>query len=177
MGRPKALVPAPGGGTFLERVVASCRGAGCAPVLVVVGAEGDAVAAEARRVGASVVENGAWRRGRTSSLQAALPWLPAGARGLLLHPVDHPLVAAATGAALVAAFVGAPSPTSAVVPVHGGRRGHPVILAASLFPAVAALGPDAPLRSLLRAAGPAVVEVPVDDAGVLRNLDAPGDLR
>jgi molybdenum cofactor cytidylyltransferase len=62
------------------------------------------------------------------------------------------------------------------VPVHGGRRGHPVRIAASLFPALAVLGDDEPLRTLVRAEGRTVVEVPVESDSVLRNLDRPGDL-
>jgi CTP:molybdopterin cytidylyltransferase MocA len=177
MGRPKALVEAPGGGTFLSRVVEACRAGGCVDVIVVVGGDGEAVEAEARRLGALAVVNGRWHRGRGTSIKAGLPHLPRGAAGLLLHPVDHPLVAGATTAALLRAFQDASADAPPmVVPVHGGRRGHPVLLGASLFPRLALMGDDEPLRDLLRAAGVAALEVEVPDAAIHRNLDAPEDL-
>ena len=175
MGRPKALVELPDGATALARIVAACVGGGCAPVLVVVGSDADAVGAAARAAGAEVVENGAWARGRTTSLKAALPHLPAGAAGLLLFPVDHPLVEAAVVRALLDGFAARPD-AHAVLPVHGGRRGHPIVLAARVFPEIAALGPDEPLRGLLHRPGRVVVEVSVDADAVLRNIDRPEDL-
>ena len=170
MGRTKALV-AIDGRTAVARVVAACREGGCSPVLVVVGADGDAVGAAARAAGAEVIENGAWARGRSTSVKAALPHLPSGARGILLFPVDHPLV----GPEVVRALLAAPA-AEVAVPVHGGRRGHPVLLAASLLPEVAALGDDEPLRGVVRREGRRVVEVPVAGDSVLRNIDRPEDL-
>jgi nicotine blue oxidoreductase len=173
MGRPKALVPY-GGRPALARVVEACRSGGCEPVLVVVGADADVVAAVARECGATVVENHAWARGRSTSVKAALPHLPPGAPGLLLFPVDHPFAEADAVAALRASFAAAAA-ADALLPVHGGRRGHPVLLAASLFPALASLGDDAPLRALWGRPGIRLREVPVAGEGVLRNLDRPSD--
>jgi len=170
MGRPKALVEI-AGRRALDRIVAACREGGCDPVLVVVGADAEAVGAAARAAGATVVENGSWTRGRSTSVKAALPHLPPGSRGILLFPVDHPLVEAD----VVRALLSAP-PAEVVLPVHAGRRGHPILLAASLFPAIAALGDDEPLHSIVHSQGRTVVEVPVPSDSVLRNLDRPGDL-
>ena len=174
MGRPKALVDI-GGRQALALVVEACRVGGCPRVLVVVGSDGEAVGAAARAAGAVVVENTAWARGRSTSVKAALPHLPAGARAILLFPVDHPLVEAPVVRALLAAFAADPS-AEVVLPVHGGRRGHPVLLAAALFPAIAALGDDEPLRNTVRRAGRKVAEVSVSTDSVLRNLDRPEDL-
>ena len=170
MGSSKALVVIDGR-PALARVVAACREGGCAPVLVVVGADAGAVGGAARAAGATVVENGAWARGRSTSVKAALPHLPAGARGMLLFPVDHPLVEAE----VVRALLAAPA-AEVVVPVHGGKRGHPILLASRLFPEIAALGDDEPLRAVVHREGRTVVEVPVETDSVLRNLDRPEDL-
>ena len=170
MGRPKALVEI-GGRTALAGIVGACRDGGCSPVLVVVGSDAEAVGAAARAAGAVVVENGAGSRGRSTSVKAALPHLPPGTRNVLLFPVDHPLVEADVVRALLAA------PTAeVVVPVHGGRRGHPILLSAALLPEIAALGDDEPLRNVVHAPGRNVVEVPVDSDAVLRNIDRPEDL-
>lgn len=170
MGRPKALVVIEGR-PALARVVAACRDGGCSPVLVVVGADAEVVGAAARAAGASVVENGAWARGRSTSVKAALPHLPPGPERMVLFPVDHPLVEAEVVRALLAA-----PPADVVVPVHGGRRGHPILLSSLLFPEIAALDDDEPLRGIVHRPGRTVVEVPVDSDSVHRNLDRPGDL-
>src|SRR6187397_321405 len=62
---------------------------------------------------------------------------------------------------------------SLAAPVHGGERGHPVGFAASHRAALQALGGDEGARTILANAGAALVRVHVDDAGVLRDVDAP----
>lgn len=97
-----------------------------------------------------------------------------GARGLLVHPVDHPLVRPATLVRLAAGF---PAPGELVrVPVHAGRRGHPVVFARELFPALQAVPRGEGARWVVRRAGRGVREVVVPDPGVLLNVDDPSDL-
>jgi molybdenum cofactor cytidylyltransferase len=49
--------------------------------------------------------------------------------------------------------------TDAIVPVTAGRRGNPVLLARSLFPAVAQLSGDEGARRLLQRPGIHVLEI------------------
>ena len=60
-------------------------------------------------------------------------------------------------------------------PVHAGRRGNPVILARSLFPDILALRGDIGARAILTDLGDRLLTVPVDDSGVLRDIDTPAD--
>jgi molybdenum cofactor cytidylyltransferase len=62
------------------------------------------------------------------------------------------------------------------VPSHGGRRGHPVGFAAWLVPALQALTGDQGARGLLREHAQAVLDIPVDDPGVLVDVDTRADL-
>jgi molybdenum cofactor cytidylyltransferase len=59
--------------------------------------------------------------------------------------------------------------------VFEGRRGNPVAFGARHLPALLALEGEHGARSLLRSSP--VVEVTVDDPGILRDIDTPGDLR
>ncbi|MHC4820662.1 MAG: nucleotidyltransferase family protein [Planctomycetota bacterium] len=174
MGSPKALAAPDGGDPALQRVVAACREGGCEPVLVVTGSDAAAVGALASSLGATVVENPAWERGRSTSVKACLPHLPSGCRGLLLFPVDHPLVEAGVVRALREAFLEAEDPEVAL-PLHEGGHGHPIVIAAGVFPELAVLGDDQPLRDVVRREGRRTLEVPVDSFNVHRNLDEPGD--
>lgn len=170
MGRPKALL-AVDGRPAVERVVATLRDGGASGIVVVVGRHADEIRAGADLRGVRVVDNPDWASGRTSSVQRGLAALSEGAEWTLLALVDMPLVRAGTVRALLAARR---DDADAVVPVHGGRRGHPIVLRRTLFARIAALGPDAPLHDVIRSARRA--EVPVDDPGVLVDFDEPGDV-
>ncbi|KAA6175262.1 nucleotidyltransferase family protein [Pseudomonas veronii] len=61
------------------------------------------------------------------------------------------------------------------VPVHAGQYGHPVMFGRSLGPALMALTGDRGARPLFAHAS--VREVPVDDPGVLWDVDVPPSLR
>lgn len=87
---------------------------------------------------------------------------------------DMPGVSSRIIDALIARFAAQPD-APAVVPVQGGRRGNPALLAKSLFPRLAALEGDEGARRLLSALD-GVVELPVDDGDALADVDTPADL-
>lgn len=176
MGRPKTLLDAGAGRTFLERVCATLARGGCTPVLVVL-REGDLAEREiARRVGARVLVNPAPEAGPVTSIRCALAEVPRGTRGIAVLPVDHPLVEPTTVEELLAAF-DTHLEAAALVPTHQGRRGHPVVLRDELFPEVMEEELPEGLRTVLRRDPARVREVPVDDPAVLIDLDTPDALR
>ena len=65
---------------------------------------------------------------------------------------------------------------AAAAPVFAGRRGHPVLFSRRLFPALCALEGDQGARRVLEGLGADLVAVPAEDAGVLFDVDRPGDL-
>ncbi len=172
MGRPKALLPIDGR-PAVEVVCATLRAGGVDEIVVVVGRHGPEVRRGARLDDVRVVDNPRWDSGRTSSIQAGLAAVSPAADWTLLALVDMPLVRADTVRALVAATT--TTDADVVVPVHRGRRGHPIALRRSLFPKIAALGPDDPLHVVVRAARGLFVDV--EDEGILVDLDEPDDLR
>jgi molybdenum cofactor cytidylyltransferase len=174
MGRPKALLDV-GGRAAVDVVCATLRAGGVDDVVVVVGRHAREIRAGADLRGARVVDNPRWESGRTSSIQAGLAALAPAATWTLLALVDMPLVRPDSVRAIVAATHGADPAIDVVVPVKDGRRGHPIALRRSLFPRIAALGPDEPLHVVVRAARG--LDVPVDDEGVIVDFDEPGDVR
>jgi molybdenum cofactor cytidylyltransferase len=173
MGRCKALLPI-GRKPAVEVVLHALREADVMPVVVVVGRHATEILSEADLGDAELVDHRDWADGRTSSIQAGLRALPEECRAVVLALVDMPYVKAATVAALVHTFEALPN-SQAVIPIHQNRRGHPILLSRSLFPKIGELGPDEPLRNLLRDAR--AVEVPVNDPGILIDLDTPEDLK
>jgi molybdenum cofactor cytidylyltransferase len=119
------------------------------------------------------VEHPGWAQGRTGSIQAGLSGLPDEAE-VVLWPVDHPLVSVTTLPRILR--VAEDDRLSVwVLPEYRGRGGHPVILKAAARRAVFELGPEEPLRRLLPYLGPQVRRVPVEDPGVIVNLNTPQD--
>lgn len=169
MGQPKALLQL-AGRTCLEWVVSALGDSGVQPIHVVVGAERDRIAA-AVPPPATTIANLAWQRGRTGSVKTGLRQVPLDEE-VLVWPVDHPLASAGTVRTLLKA-----RGAEIRVPVHDGRRGHPTLFSARMRPEILALADDQPLRDVLHRDEKRVLEVPVDDPGVLLNLDTPDDLK
>jgi molybdenum cofactor cytidylyltransferase len=84
---------------------------------------------------------------------------------------DMPYVAPSTLRALLDALAGG---ADIAAPVFEGRRGNPVAFGAVHLPALLALQGEHGARALLKTA--AVTQVAVDDPGILRDIDTPGDL-
>jgi molybdenum cofactor cytidylyltransferase len=57
-----------------------------------------------------------------------------------------------------------------------GRRGHPVLFSAPLFPQLLALTGDEGARAVLQKLGGALATVEAPDEGVLFDIDLPGDM-
>ncbi|WP_405013944.1 NTP transferase domain-containing protein [Kitasatospora sp. NBC_01539] len=172
-GRPKALVRLRGR-TLLEGALAAVRAGGCAPVVVVLGAEAGRVRAGADTGDCVLVENPAWESGMGSSLRAGLAAVPADASGVLVMLVDTPGVTAEAVARLVAAHRAG---GELVAAAYDGRRGHPVLIGARyLAEAAAGAEGDAGARALLAAHAPEVLLVECGDVAVADDLDTPADL-
>ena len=92
------------------------------------------------------------------------------AAGWLVLPGDLPLVLPAT----ILAVAGALAHHAVVVPVHDGRRGHPVGFAAVCGPELAALSGAQGAAPVVRAH--AAFELAVNDAGAVTDIDTPADL-
>ncbi|MBW6514647.1 MAG: NTP transferase domain-containing protein [Candidatus Syntrophosphaera sp.] len=94
------------------------------------------------------------------------------AKGYLVWPVDHPFVRKDTVLNLIQAW--REQPVAVIRPSHGGQSGHPIII-----PAWLDLNADdggQGLAGLIRAQACTVIDVPVEDPNVLRNINYPKDL-
>lgn len=169
MGAPKAAIEV-SGRTFLESILRTLEAAGIGTVRVVLAPPG---AAGARGEPERWVVNPDPDRGMLSSLRCGLRALPENVQAVLVWPVDHPRVSAATVRALAGAWrLGRPP---VVVPSHGGRRGHPVLFDAGLIGELLAAPDRDGARAVVRAHEDRV-ELPVDDGAILDDIDTPADL-
>ena len=174
LGQPKALLRL-GDELLLDRSVRTLGQAGCAPVVVVLGASGQEAAAAISSTGVEVVTNPDWATGMGSSLRAGLASLPGRADAALVSLVDQPGVTAATVERLVAAWR---ADGRAAVATYGGAPRNPVLLPAATWAQVAASAVgDQGARAWLRAHPGQVSEVACDDVGSADDIDTPADLR
>ena len=173
MGRPKALLPV-GGDTFVTRVCRTLLHGGVDDLVVVAGAEHEAVAAAVSSAGlrARIVENTRRDEGQLSSVLAGLAVADRpGVDAVLVHLVDAPLVLAATARAVLDAFARTHAPI--VRPDVGGRHGHPVLFARKVFDDLRGADPRVGAQAVVRALAAEICDVPVDDEGACRDIDTP----
>ncbi len=134
-GRPKALAHTADGTSWLSIAVDLLRGAGCARVLVVLGARAGEVLAPA---GVDVVVADDWEAGMSASLRAALvaaSGFPPLITAALLTLVDLPELPLAVVRRVAAQPVDGASLRQAV---FEGRPGHPVLLGRDHWAAISA---------------------------------------
>ena len=172
MGRPKALLPIGGNGeTFFDRVTRTLLDAGLDHVVVVVGADAEAIrAAVAPRAGVRIVDNPDHERGQLTSLVAGLDAIEGGhVEAALMTLIDVPLVSSATVRTLLSERRSRPAPI--IRPVSNGRHGHPVIFDRALFVELRAADPRQGAKPVVRSHAAAIVDVPVDDEGAFTDID------
>lgn len=163
-GRPKAWALLPDGRGFLAACASAVRSAGADPVVVTLPPEDTGPVPEGVR--AAVLPGPGLDM--FASIRLGLGALTAlgGWRGVVLLPVDHPLVRPETVAALAA------SDARAAIATCCGKHGHPVWLERSLAERIVDGSlPGPTLREVMKAAG--AIDVSVDDPGVTANCNSP----
>ena len=145
------------------------------PVIVVTGHARDLVQDALVGLPLMFVPNNDYATGLASSLQAGIAAVPSNAAGAVVLLGDMPLISADLIDDLIRRFA-EDSAVDAIVPLTRGRRGNPVLLARSLFAAVAGLSGDEGARRVLQTPGLRVVEIPVHGDGARVDIDTPETL-
>ncbi len=170
MGREKILLRF-GSSTVLERVLTTLGAAGVAERVVVLRPDLPEAAELAGKAGARVVVNPHPEEEMLLSIRMGIAELRRDVEAFYLWPADHPAVAIETLGILARES----GPSQVALPVHAGRRGHPALIGAGLIPDIAAIPPGKGLRHLWQSRPEVLVEVAVEDIGVLLDLDTPED--
>lgn len=174
MGRPKMLLPY-GGKTILESLLDTILTTPIPRIMVVLGAERRKISSLLSPYPVETVFNPDYRTGMLSSVQAGFAALPREAGAAVVFLGDQPFVSAAVVARLCEAS--ARSPRSIVLPVVGGRRGHPVLIPSVFWDEIPSLSPEVGLRELIRRHGQNILEVAVEEEDILLDIDDPESYR
>lgn len=173
-GGAKLLAPIRGE-PLLDHAIRSLLEGGVSEVIVVVGTDGRA--ALERDVNAMndarvrPVENRDPARGMFSSIQEGAR--TANGDALVVLPGDMPYVRAQTVRLLLDRFWLEPAILS---PRYRGKRGHPVVMPMSLRDEITGAPVEWTLHEVLKRHPDERVDVDVDDAGIVRDVDRPEDL-
>jgi len=172
MGRPKALLPiGTTGDTFFDRVTRTLLAAGVDDIVVVVGADAEAIREGARPIpGVRIVDNPDYEEGQLTSLLAGLRAIDVSrATAALVTLIDVPLVSAETVRTLIAVQRERGAPV--VRPVSNGRHGHPVIFGRALFRELQVANPAHGAKPVVHAHAAEMIEVTIDDEGAFTDID------
>ncbi|MBS1164302.1 MAG: putative MobA-like protein [Proteobacteria bacterium] len=174
MGAFKPLLPF-GNDTVLGHVIAAIAEAAIGQTYIVVGNEAARMVPAVEAHGAVAVVNAAFAEGMMSSVKAGIAALPDMVEGVMILPVDVPLVRAGTLARIAR---GAREGEALILrPTFRGQSGHPPFIRRQLFAEILAAPSEVTLRDILERHQQHARSIPVIDSGILRDMDYSDDYR
>lgn len=144
-------------------------------VLVVVGHDAEKLSEVLSGLPVAIVNNAQYASGLSSSLRCAVQQAPADSDGLLVLLGDMPFVTAAVIDDLIEQF----DPTHGheiCVPMAKGRQGNPVLWGRRFFAELTSMTGDNGGKSIIGLHRKFVVELDVEDDGVLIDIDTVDDV-
>ncbi len=172
MGPTNKLLAEVNGAPLVARAVDAALASQAANVIVVTGHQGESVARALADRPVTFVHNPAFAEGLSSSLRAGLAAVPSESDAVVVCLGDMPRVASAVIDRLIAAY--SPVEGRAIcIPTTHGKQGNPVLWDRAFFTEMAALTGDAGAKRLIGQHADRLCEVPVDDAGILYDVDTP----
>lgn len=171
-GLPKQLLPFKGV-PLLSHVIHHAQASLLEPICLVLGHRAAEVQAQVELGGVEVVVNANPEDGQAGSLIAGLKRVASRCTAVMFLLGDQPLISAALINRLIEAYGQAGA--AITLPAFEGRRGNPVIVAASLFAELHQLTGDTGARVLFDAHASEIQSVPLEDPAILLDVDTPGD--
>jgi len=170
--RNKLLLPDAHGTPMIARTVDSVLSSRARPVLVVTGHQGAEIKAALGDRPVTIVPAPDYESGLSASLRAGISALPPDAGAALICLGDMPLVSASDIDTLLDAYDEAEG-RLIVVPLHGAKRGNPVLWDRRFFVAMAGMTGDQGARKLIELNLEYVAEIELTSEGVVRDFDGP----
>lgn len=175
MGTSNKLTAEIDGLPMVRHAVNAALQSGAAETIVVTGHQPDKVAAAVADTDVRLVGNPDYARGLSTSLRAGVAAAPADADGLVVLLGDMPRIQASHVDKLIAAFN--PLEGRAIcVPTFQGKRGNPVLFAASLMAELREIGGDVGARHIIGQHEDIVAEVGMADDAIFLDIDTPDAL-
>jgi molybdenum cofactor cytidylyltransferase len=168
MGTPKMLLPF-NGSTMIENVISNVSHSKVDRILVVLGSSGREIEKLIRTKSVNYCFNENYKDGMLSSVKCGLSHIPPGFRAVLIFQGDQPLITSSTSDSVIDSFD--ISGKGIIIPVYHNRRGHPLLFDKKYAKEIEKLSPSVGLRALSYTFPEDVLEVAVNDHGILRDFD------
>jgi molybdenum cofactor cytidylyltransferase len=173
MGRCKQLLPF-AGTTVIGHIVDELLRSRVDEIRVVVGHEADRLREELSPRGVRIIFNPDYERSdMLDSIRCGLANLPRKCRAILVAPGDQPAISAELIDALIGCY--STAGRTIIVPIHAGRRGHPVLFAASYRAELLSQYDQLGLRELLAAHADDIFDLEVPAELAVTDMNYPED--
>jgi len=172
MGSQKLLMPF-GDTTIIEKVVDHVLGSKIDDVVVVLGADHEKVRKALGDRPVNFCHNKNHDQGMFSSVICGLSSVPAEAEAVLIYLGDQPGIPPSVTNTVMEAYN--EELYGIVIPVHEHRRGHPLLVDLKYRREIERLDLEQGLRALRHHFPQDVLEVEVDEPGILVDIDTPED--
>jgi molybdenum cofactor cytidylyltransferase len=143
-------------------------------IVLVLGASADVIRREIDVQGVRVVLNVNYAQGMGTSLKAGLSAVVPEAEAAVIVLADQPFVRTSTVNQLIEEH--RRTKAQIVIPTYRGFRGNPVLLDRAVFPEVMMLSGDTGCRAIFGDHPEGLVRLPVEDVGILQDIDRQGDM-
>jgi molybdenum cofactor cytidylyltransferase len=172
MGTAKQLLRIDGE-TILERTLRNVRASNVSEIILVLGHAADDVQRAITTQGLKIVINPDYQQGMGTSLRSGLAAVTVDAAALIVL-ADQPWVSSETLNRLIEGHQ--EHKPQIIIPIYQGFRGNPVLLDRSVFAEVQALKGDVGCRGIFGDHTDDILKLPVDDPGILLDIDSSDDL-
>ena len=158
--------------SIAQRIVATFHQAGVTKIAVVTGYNAPLLERHLSNSGLVFLRNEDYASTQMfDSAKIGLAYLRDKCERILFTPVDIPLFTAMTVTELIE------SGAELCCPVCEGRTGHPLLIASSLVDAILADSGEGGLQGAIARCGAEMLQIPVEDLGVLHDADTPADYK
>jgi molybdenum cofactor cytidylyltransferase len=172
MGKPKQLLKV-GRTTLLEAVLEKVTRSNVDEVILVLGSSANRIVRHAVVGRSRIVLNKDFLKGMSTSLKAGLGAVNPESDAVLVILADQPLLSENTLNSMIETYAKTRSPI--VAPKFHGTRGNPILFDRSLFSELQSLTGDRGARSVVERHPDLVLEVLVEDEGVILDIDTKED--
>ncbi|RYD01614.1 hypothetical protein N752_28985 [Desulforamulus aquiferis] len=172
MGSFKPLLPL-GNTSVIEKSVRMFESAGINNINVVVGYKSNELLPILKPLKVNIIANNNYSEGMFSSVKAGIRIIEPSIEAFFFLPGDIPLVLPKTITALITAYRS--NSAGIIYPCLNGERGHPPLISTAYRDTILSWDKEGGLRSLLQEYEADVLDIEVEDQGVLQDMDTPLD--
>lgn len=174
MGKLKQLVRL-GNQTLLEHVLYAVGNSATKEAILVLGYEADQIRSAVKpNESVRIVINDDYKDGMSTSIRAGLNAVSPDTEAALIVLADQPFLTSAVIDQLISQYE--QTRAQILYPVYRGFRGNPVLIDRSLFPEMQKITGDIGCRSLFGIHSEVIQKVPVEEIGILIDIDTIQDL-